>query len=248
MSKTTINPEGKTVFISGSNRGIGKALALEFLSNGAAKVYAGARNPASLTELAQQFEGRLIPVQLDVTDEQSIAAAAQQIDKVDILVNNAGIFAMGGIINGDVLGSLKTNLDVNVWGVVKLTNALKDKLIQPNGAIINISSVAGLGNMPMAGTYSVSKAAVHSVTQGLRGELANEAFLVMGVYPGPIDTDMAKDIQMDKDSPENVAKNVIIGLKEGVEDIFPDAMSSEINKLYSSNPKGLEQQFSAFVG
>ena len=101
--------------------------------------------------------------------------------------------------------------------------------------------------MPMALTYSVSKAAVHSVVQGLRGELKNSNILVTGVYPGPIDTDMAKGVEMEKDSPENVARDIIRGIAEGKEDIFPDVMSKQIGQGYSGSPKAIEEQFANFV-
>ncbi|MDN5201888.1 SDR family oxidoreductase [Fulvivirgaceae bacterium BMA10] len=248
MANVKINPEGKVAFVSGSNRGIGKAIVIELLERGAKKVYAGARNTASLEELQNKYGERLEPVTLDVTDDQSIQAATAKVENLDILVNNAGIFAAGGIFSENANSSLQTNLDVNLWGVIKLSNAVADKIKQPKEtAIINISSVAGLGNMPMAATYSVSKAAVHSLTQGMRAELVNDNTLVMGVYPGPIDTDMARDIPMQKDSPENVAKNIVQGLENGSDDVFPDVMSKDIGAAYASNPKGIEQQFGTFV-
>ena len=248
MLQTKINPEGKTVFISGSNRGIGKAIAVELLEQGAKKVYAGARDTSSLDNLKVKYGDKLVPVELDVTDDNSINEAAAKIKDVDILVNNAGVFATGGIFSEQAFDSLDTNLRVNLWGVIKLTNAVIEQLKQPGEtAIINISSVAGLANMPMAATYSVSKSAVHSLTQGMRGELVNNNVLVMGVYPGPIDTDMAKGLPMEKDSPENVAKNIVQGLIEGKNDVFPDAMSNQVGALYAENPKSVEDNFSKFV-
>lgn len=248
MSQTKINPEGKTVFISGSNRGIGKAIAIEFLEQGAKKVYAGARDVNSLNSLKDKYGDKLVPVQLDVTDDNSIDTAASQIKDIDILVNNAGIFETGGIFSDQVSSSLAANLNVNLWGVVKLTNSVIEQLKQPKEtAIINISSVVGLANMPMASTYSVSKAAVHSLTQGMRGELVNENVLVMGIYPGPIDTDMARDLPMEKDSPENVAKNIVQSLIEGKEDVFPDVMSEQVGALYASSPKSVEDNFKGYV-
>ncbi len=248
MSQTKINPEGKTVFISGSNRGIGKAIAMEMLEQGAEKVYAGARNIDSLNELKEKYGDRLIPVQLDVTDDNSIYEAASKIEDLDILVNNAGVFAMGGILSEQASSSLEKNLNVNLWGTVKLTNSVLKQLKKPGEtAIVNISSVVGLANMPMASTYSVSKAAVHSLTQGMRGELVNDNVLVMGVYPGPIDTDMARDLPMEKDSPGNVAKNIVQSLIEGKEDVFPDAMSEQVGALYASSPKSVEDNFRGYV-
>ncbi len=243
-----MNPKGKIAFVSGANRGIGKAITLELLNQGVEKIYAGARSLETLKELEAQYSGRIVPVQLDVTDEASIQLASKSIDKLDILVNNAGVFAVGGVLADSAIESMKTNLDVNVWGVLKLSNALLPQLkSSKESAIVNISSVAGLGNMPMAGTYSVSKAAVHSMTQGMRAELAENGTLVMGVYPGPIDTDMAAGLEMDKDSPEQVALAVVNGLQSGVEDMFPDVMSTEVGAYYLKDPKAIEKQFGTFA-
>lgn len=243
----TVEPKGKIALVSGANRGIGKAITLELLNKGAAKVYAGARNVETLSELVSAFGDRVIPVQLDVTDDHSIQRAASSIDELDILVNNAGVFALGGILSDAALSSLESNLDINVWGLVKLSNAVYPQLSKSEGsAIINISSLAGLGNMPMAATYSVSKAAVHSITQGMRAELSDKNTLVMGVYPGPIDTDMAAGLEMDKDSPGNVAQAIVNGLKEGNEDVFPDVMSQQAGNFYLSSPKAVEQEFANF--
>ncbi len=248
MSNKTLNPNGKTALVSGANRGIGKAIAIELLENGASKVYAGARNTDSLKELQNKYGERLVPLHLDVTDQSTIESASKQIEDLDILVNNAGVFSVGKIFSPEANSSLKENLNVNVWGVINLSNAVVNHLRKDNEtAIINISSVAGLGNMPMASTYSVSKASVHSITQGMRAELAEQNTLVMGVYPGPIDTDMTAAVEMEKDSPENVAKAVIKGLTEGIEDVFPDVMSKQIGEFYASNPKGVEQQFATFI-
>lgn len=248
MSELHISPEGKVAFVSGSNRGIGKAITIELLEKGAQKIYAGARNLDSLNELKEQYRDRLIPTTLDVTDDTSISTAVENAGDVEILINNAGIFVMGGFFSSDTIENLKKNHEVNVLGLVKLTNSFIGVLKKKKAAaIVNISSVAGLGNMPMAATYSATKATVHSITQGMRGELANDNILVIGVYPGPIDTDMAKNVPMDKESPENVAKDVVQGLIDGKEDVFPDSMSKQIGQTYISDPKSVEKQFGQFV-
>lgn len=247
MSNTTLNPNEKTAFVSGANRGIGKAITIELLENGAKKVYAGARNIETLNELNAKYGDRLIPVQLDVTDSASINNATSQIEDLDLLVNNAGVFSVGQIFSDAAQPSLTENLNVNVWGLINLSNALVKHLKKDEAtAIVNISSVAGLGNMPMASTYSVSKAAVHSITQGMRAELSDSNTLVTGVYPGPIDTDMTAEVEMEKDSPENVAKSIINGLISGTEDVYPDVMSQQIGESYATNPKAIEQQFAQF--
>lgn len=247
MKSGLVSVEGKVAFVSGANRGIGKAVTLALLERGAKKVYAGARNPTSLNSLKACYGDRLVAVELDVTRDESIAEAARLAGDCEILINNAGIFSVGNFLSGNLLESLNTNLEVNLWGLVKLTAAFLPNLRkQKSAAIACVSSIIGLASMPMGLTYCVSKAAVHSTIQGLRGELKDSNILVSGVYPGPIETDMTKDLQMDKDSPENVARYIIDGLESGLEDIFPDAMSSEMGKLYADSPKELEKQFSGF--
>jgi NADP-dependent 3-hydroxy acid dehydrogenase YdfG len=164
-----VSIKGKTAFVSGANRGIGKAITEALLNNGANKVYACARNITSLNDLKAKYKDRLIPVELDVTKDESIANAAEKATDIDILVNNAGVLVPGNFTFGNILESMETNFDVNVWGLVKLTNAFFNKMKgSDSAAIVSIFSVAGLANMPVASTYSASKAAVHSIVQGLR--------------------------------------------------------------------------------
>ncbi len=243
-----VSIKGKSALVSGANRGIGKAITEALLDHGAEKVYAGARRVESLNGLKEKYGDRLIPVELDVTKDNTISNAANMANDIDILVNNAGVFAPGNFTHGNFLESMQANFDVNVWGLAKLTKAFFNDLKEKDSAaIVSVSSVAGLANMPIASTYSTSKAAVHSIIQGLRGELKDSNVLVAGVYPGPIDTDMAKGFEMEKDSPENVAKNVLAAIEQGVEDIFPDVMSNQVGAAYSANPKGVESQFGSMV-
>jgi len=132
--------------------------------------------------------------------------------------------------------------------LVKLSLSMIDHLKnKSHAAIVNISSVLGLASMPISGAYSASKAAVHSITQGMRGELLNSNILVMGVYPGPIDTDMIRDLELDKDLPQNVAQNIVKGLKDGNEYVFPDMMSKQVGELYLTEPVTVEKQFAHFI-
>jgi NAD(P)-dependent dehydrogenase (short-subunit alcohol dehydrogenase family) len=249
MSNLTIKVAGKTAFVTGANRGIGRAIVIELLERGAAKVYAGARKTESLSDLKKTYGDRLVPIQLDVTNATQIAAASALANDVQILINNAGLLNFGGFFTDSAIESFNKDLDVNVHGLVNVTRAFIDTLRQQSqAAIVNVSSLAGLGNMPVIGTYSTTKAAVHSITQGFRGELAKENILVTGVYPGPIDTEMTAAMAMDKDSPENVAKAVVDGIENGAEDVFPDQMSVQAGQGYSTSPKDIEKAFAAYVG
>jgi short-subunit dehydrogenase len=110
------------------------------------------------------------------------------------------------------------------------------------GVIVNLLSVASLVNFPFLGSYSASKAALYSLTQGVRAELAAQGTAIMGVFPGPIDTDMAKGIEMDKASPEEIATGILTAIENGQEDVFIDQMAVQFHKDYLSDAKSVERQ------
>lgn len=234
----------KVVFITGANRGIGKAFAATALSQGAKKVYACSRDVSKLQDLIDMDSERVVAVQLDVTNSEQIDAAAQAAQDVEILVNNAG---MGSSLGGPVSATsdesgMRKEMDTNYFGVVKMVRAFTDILkVNGGGVIINILSVAGLTNFPFAPGYSASKHAAHAMTQHLRAELVKQDTLVCGVYPGPIDTDMAKDLPFDKASPESVAEKVYAAIAKGEEDVFPDPFAEEFARQLQADRKALEK-------
>lgn len=248
MSQVKVNPNGKVALVSGSNRGIGKAIAIELLEQGVSKLYAGARNVETLNELTEKYGERVVPIQLDVTNADSVKKATSTIEDLDILVNNAGIFSVARAFGEDTEQSLVDNLEVNVYGVIKLSNALISLLKKDSEtAIVNVSSLAALGSMPMGATYSMSKAALHSLTQAMRGDVLEHNISVIGVYPGPIDTDMTAGLDFEKESPTNTAKSIVNGIINGTEDIYPDGMSEQLGNVYTANPKAVEKQLAQFV-
>ena len=248
MNEIKVSPKDRVAFVSGANRGIGRAITIELLEKRAKKVYAGVRNLKSMDDLKPEYGNRLVPILLDLRDDRSIIRAAKLAKDVEILINNAGVYESGGFCSDETLDSMAVNFEVNVWGLVKLTVSLIDYLKQREiAAIVNISSLLGLASMPIAGAYSASKAAVHSITQGLRGELFLTNILVMGVYPGPVNTDMTRDLEMEKDSPVNVAREIVEGLIKGKEYVFPDVMSKQVGELYLTEPITVERQFAHFI-
>jgi short-subunit dehydrogenase len=137
----------------------------------------------------------------------------------------------------------------NYFGPLNLTHALLPLLRKSQqAAVININSIAGISNFPALGPYSASKAALHSLTQGLRAELRSSGILVQGVYPGPMQTDMGGDLDMPKAAPETVANLMLAGLEQGQEDIFPDTFSDAMYQIFLKSPKDLEKQFGAALG
>jgi len=241
---------GTTALVTGANRGIGRALVDALLERGAAKVYATARRPEALADLAARFGDRVVPLRLDVTQPDDIRAVADRATDVRLLINNAGALAkLGGeFTDKGWIQAARDEFEVNVLGAWALTQALAPVLQQKPGATVaNISSVAGLAAFPSGASYSASKAALRSLTQSTRAMLGPHGVNVAGVYPGPIDTDMARPFEMAKTSPSAAANAILDGIEAGQEDIFPDPMAKQAGALFMRDPKALEQQFAATV-
>ncbi len=243
--------ESTVAFISGANRGIGLGFVEALLARGVRKVYAGARNSASLQALVAAHGGRVVPVQLDVTKPAEITAAAALAGDVTFLINNAGIATGLGasITDPAIVEDGRKEWEVNVQGTLLMTQAFAPVLGRNGGGgLVNIGSVASLASFPPFLTYSMSKAAVHSLTQGTRAHLAKQGTKVFGVYPGPIDTDMAKDLPFEKMSPLDAANAILRGVDAGTEEILPDPVAQQIGGLYATSPKATEQQVVAMAG
>lgn len=237
-----ITIKDKVALVTGANRGMGKALLEALVTRGAAKVYACARRTESLAELTDAHNGVVVPIELDVTDEASVLRAAEAAPDVELLFNNAGTLVSGGFRQDETVGGLTRNIDVNLFGVARVTDAFWNIISsKASAAIVTTASAASLRNMSAIMTYSVSKAAVHSLIQGMRAELQGNNVLVTGVYPGPIDTDMVKSFGMaNLPSAQSVAEAMLDGIEAGQEYIFPDPMSQELAEQYFSNPRSLE--------
>jgi NAD(P)-dependent dehydrogenase (short-subunit alcohol dehydrogenase family) len=235
--KTSI--EGKVALVTGSNRGIGRALVEELLERGASKVYATARNTDSSAGLVETFGDRVVPLALDVTQVDQVAAVAQTAGDTQILINNAGLASQTDLF-AEEFSAARQEMEVNYWGPVNMVRAFVP-IIEANGggALINLGSLASLVNFPPFPTYSDSKAAVHSLTQGIRLTRGG-SIQVVGVYPGPVDTDMAKTLEMDKATTQSVATAILNGLEAGETDIFPDPVAEGFVGPYEAGAKTLE--------
>ncbi len=211
---------GKTILVTGANRGIGRALAAEALTRGAARVYAGTRQPL------QHPDGRVTPLRLDITSAAQIEAAASQVGSLDMLVNNAGIALPDDL--GDP-AMLDRHLAVNLFGTHAVTQAFLPAVTRARGAIVNILSVNALAPLPfIIPAYSVSKAAAFSLTQSLRARVAGQGVSVHAVLAGPVDTDMLRGSDVPKASPASVARAIFDAVEAGDEEIFPDPASAPL--------------------
>lgn len=230
---------GKTVLVTGANRGIGRALADEAVRRGARRVYAGTRQP-----IADPGE-RVTPLLLDVTDAEQIRAAAAQVGTLDLLINNAGIARYDDLTDADVL---REHLDVNLFGTHAVIQAFLPLLTRSRGAIVNNVSMMAHAPFPVTPAYAISKAAAFNMTQSLRALLAGRGVRVHAVLTGPTDTDMTRGLEIPKASPQSVARAIFDGLDNGEEDIFPDSLSQTMAESWrGSVAKALEHEYAAFV-
>lgn len=242
-----MNIENKTVLITGANRGIGKAYAEEFLKSGAGKIYLGVRDLKSVEEFAAQAPEKLIPLKLDVTNEDDITAAAQQADDVEILINNAGILHMDSSMDS-VAENARKEFEVNVMGPLLMTQAFAPVLKKNGGGVlITVSSIAGHVTFPGFASYCASKYAAQSLILSHRLDLKEQGTHVIGVYPGPIETDMTNDVHMDKFAPSLVTQATIAAIKNGDEEVFPDPMSQELYETFRKDPKAVEANMLAML-
>jgi NAD(P)-dependent dehydrogenase (short-subunit alcohol dehydrogenase family) len=244
--------QDSVAFITGTNkaRGIGRAVIDALIENGARKVYATARNTSQLDDLVAKYNGKVVAVTLVVTDLDAIAALPETYPDVTLVVNNSGYF--GGSNSVGDLEAAKNEFLVNYLAPLAIGKAFssvfaKAKAVEGSDvkptAFININSIASFVNFPIGGTYSASKAAAHSLTQAQRRDLSNT--LVIGVYPGPIDTDMADGISMDKTPPSTVATEIVEALQKGTEDVFPDPTAVQLYEGWKADAKALEKQMAA---
>lgn len=249
MSSST-QVQGRVALVTGANRGIGRAIVDALLARGAAKVYAAARSPDRLAPLVAAHPDRVVALRLDVTDDAQARDAAAVATDVDLLINNAGVagHAFAGFADAEWLNAGRREFETNALGTLRVTQAFASVLAaRGGGTVVNVISVAGLANFPALLAYAASKAAQHSITQGSRSMLAQQGTRVIGVYPGPVDTDMAEDVPLAKASPASVAEAILDGLESGEEEIFPDPFAAQVGATYATSPKTLERNLGRAV-
>ena len=238
----------KVALVTGANRGIGEAYVQYLLKAGVKTIYAAARDLENLKSLVATNPDVIKPILLDVTNTTHIKNLTDQISSLDILINNAGVANACLSTADNALEIARTEMETNYFGPLQITLALLPLLKQSEDAlIINVSSIAGISSFPSLGPYSSSKAAVHSLTQGLRAELSSDKFHVLGVYPGPIDTRMAEGMEMEKPKPSQVAERTFKSLNNGNVDVLPDDFSEQMYAAFLNHPHELEKAFSQML-
>ena len=239
--------DGSVVLLTGANGGIGRAFVQALLARGAAKIYLGARDAALLTPLLTTSD-RLVPLTLDVTKPDQIAAAAKAASDITLVINNAGIATFAGALSAKDTGGARQEMEVNYFGVLALAQALRDTpAFQQGGAIVNILSFLSLVTLPVAGTYSASKAAALALTRTLRAELKGRGVQVLGVLPVQVDTPMGAAMPEPRLTPNDVATDTLDALEAGEDEVFPGVLSQGAAQAFRADPVGMQAQLASLV-
>lgn len=240
--------QNSVALVTGANRGIGKAFVEALIQAGATRVYATARNLEALQEVVSIAPDRVIPIALDITQPQQIAAVVRQAQDVNLLINNAGVAGTGGLFTSDSLGTAEWEMQTNYFGTLRMMQAFAPILSQnQGGAIVNLLSIVSVVNVPVFASYSASKAALHSITQAARAELAAQNTQVIGVYPGPVDTAMSTGVPLDKVAPIRVAQLTLQAVENAIEEVYPDPIAEQVFAELQQPLKTLEKQFATML-
>jgi NAD(P)-dependent dehydrogenase (short-subunit alcohol dehydrogenase family) len=217
--------------VTGANRGLGLAFTQALLAGGARKVYAAARDPASITLAG------LEPIRLDVTKPEEVAAAAKALGDVTLVINNAGISRGSGFLGDDGLVAVRAEFETNFFGPLTVARAFASTLGKNGGgAIVNVLSALSWVSMPTASTYCASKSAAWSLSNGLRHELRGQDTQVLSLHVGFMDTDMVRNVTAPKSKPEDVVAQTLAALEAGKAEVLADEVSRHIKQALSAEP------------
>jgi len=223
--------QNATVLVTGANRGLGAEFARQALARGARKVYAAARDPATIVAPG------LVPVRLDVTDAGQAALLARELGDVDLVINNAGTAETGGVLGDGGLEAMRRMFETNVFGLLNVSRSFAPVLARHGGgAFVNVLSIASWVSNPLLANYAASKAAAWSATNGLRDALRAQQTQVLGVHVGFIDTDLTRGIDAPKLQPGAVVDAVFAALEAGDSEVLVDELTRAVKRGLSADP------------
>ncbi|HTU73802.1 MAG TPA: SDR family oxidoreductase [Trebonia sp.] len=222
------------VLVTGANGGLGTEFVRQALARGARRVYATARNPRAWDE------DRVLPLGLDVTDATSIAAAALAAADTTIVINNAGATAAPSLLAAP-LEEVRALYETNVFGPLAVAQAFAPVLARNGGgALVDIHSA--LSWLARPGAYSSTKAALWSMTNTLRLELADQGTQVVGAHLGFTDTPLIARLDVEKEDPRDIVAAIYDGLEAGDEEVLADDTSRQVKQQLSQPLSALYPQ------
>ena len=228
--------EGTTALVSGANRGLGKAFTQALLDRGAAKVYAGARDPGAV----EVTDARVVPMRLDITNPGNVAAAARDCTDVSLVINNAGAMLQTPFLSAPDMSAARTEMETNYFGTLAMARAFAPVLAAAGGgALVNMLSVVSWYAPPFNGSYCASKSAEWALTNALRVELRGQGTLVVGVHAGFIDTDMTATVEDSKISPSEVAAQTLDAIEKGQPEVLTDDWTRHVKNSVATDQESL---------
>ncbi|WP_393081388.1 SDR family oxidoreductase [Streptomyces sp. LN704] len=228
--------------VTGANRGLGEQFARELVAAGAAKVYAGARDPGKVTVPG------VVPVAVDITDPESVRAAADLAQDVTLLVNNAGSTTRADVLTAG-LDAFRTEFETHVLGTLSMCRAFAPALGRNGGgAIVNVLSVLSWLSVTASAGYAAAKSAEWSVTNSLRLALAEQGTQVTALHVSYMATDMAASVAGPKADPVAVARAALDGVEAGLHEVLADDASRQAQAALAEGPGALYPQLSGRPG
>ncbi|HLF31717.1 MAG TPA: SDR family oxidoreductase [Xanthomonadales bacterium] len=240
--------QGSTAIVTGGNRGIGEAFVHCLIEAGARRVYVGSRQAKAAAHLVDTYPGRVVAVELDVTDEAGVAAAAINFADTQIVINNAGAYHHLTLLGAPDLRAAREEMEVNYFGVLSMCRQFTPVLARNGGgAIVNVLSVGAILAVPNMGGYCPSKFAARALTTSLRAELAEQNIQVSCLIVGSIDTRMAAHVEGRKEPPETVARAGIRAIEKNIPEMDTDAFAINIRAAMARDPAHLEKQMAKLL-
>lgn len=232
--------KGSVVLITGAAGAIATALIADLKARGAAKIYAAARDISALAA-----SSGVVPIKMDVTNDEDVTKAASLAGDVTLLINNAGINHNTAFMVAPDIAIAREEIEINYLAPLRVTKAFAPTLIRNKGAVLNILTILARVNLPFMGSYCASKAAGLSLTQGLRGELTPKGVRVAAALPGAIDTRMTSMLTIPKMTTVDAAREILDGFEAGEEEIYVGEMARGLAQGLAHDPKGVERQLAS---
>lgn len=255
LNALSSDPRHRRVLITDARNPNAPALAKAMLEAGAATVFVGEAEDWLLNPIREALEKmkNVAILPLDITDTASVQRLAAEIGgKTDILINNARFLRPGGVMARGDTQFAKQEMEVNYFGAMRLAQAFGPGMcartadgVNSSAAWVNLMAVSALTNQPSFGSFSASQAAARSLSQNMRAEFRASGLRVMNIYCGPTDDEWHQPVHPPKVAPAALARTVVSGLQDGLEEVYCGDIAQDIAKRFRDNPGLLEHEVSA---